>query len=67
MIKLIFECEMGELWATAEQFAEMTDADIEELAREDIIEALNGAKVRIIRGPEVLKAMADALYRDRTK
>lgn len=49
-ITIIFECDMTG-WANREDFDQMSDAEIEELAREDLTELFNNAKVQIVREP----------------
>ena len=66
-MKIIFECELAAWWATPEQWAEMTDAQVEDLVREDITAALDGATVRIVRNTFEIAAGYEAMYADRAK
>jgi hypothetical protein len=51
-MKAIIEYEIGDLWATPQQLAEMSDAEIVELLREDTSELMDGAQWRIERGTD---------------
>ncbi|MEA3421007.1 MAG: hypothetical protein U9Q97_04960 [Acidobacteriota bacterium] len=48
-VKIIVEKELGDIWATEEEFNEMTNEDILELIHEDIGEFLEDATFTVVR------------------
>lgn len=48
-MKVTITKEIGELWATPEEFAAMSDAEIVEMFQEDLSEILDGATWEITR------------------
>jgi hypothetical protein len=48
-MKVIIEQELGDDWASSEEFAEMTDTQVVELCWEDIGKLLEGATWTVIR------------------
>ena len=49
-VRIVIECApLSDLWATTEELSAMTDEEIVNLAREDVISMLDGATFRVVR------------------
>jgi hypothetical protein len=48
-MKVILSNDIGSLWATPEELAAMTDAQVWEMVREDLLEFANGCTVEVVR------------------
>jgi len=51
-MRITIQKQLEDFWATPEEFAAMSDEDIIELCREDLLELIDGATWLVTRKPE---------------
>ena len=54
-MKVIITAELGDLWATEEDFATLNETEIVELAREDLYQLVDGATWEVQRTPDEME------------